>query len=143
MPGSGGLNDAEVAAARESGRLSDEALDRMAGRVLDLIRRGAEALAEPVEVDDDAHHRLARRAAAETAVLLTNDGLLPLDPATSVAVIGGFATEPRYQGAGSSLVDADPARRRPRRSARVAWATATWCATPRATRPHPTTFAPT
>lgn len=106
MPGSGGLNDALVVAARESGRLDEETLDRMAGRVLDLIRRGTDARVEPVDVDVDAHahHRLARRAAAETTVLLTNDGLLPLDRASSVAVIGGFATEPRYQGAGSSLV---------------------------------------
>ncbi len=104
MPGSGGLNDAVVVAARESGRLDQDELDRMAGRVLELIRRGTDALAEPLEADDDEHHRLARRAAAETAVLLTNDGILPLDPTSSVAVIGGFATEPRYQGAGSSLV---------------------------------------
>jgi beta-glucosidase len=104
MPGSGGLNDAVVVAARESGRLEEPTLDLMAGRALDLIRRGNVALAEPYEVDADEHHRLARRAAAETAVLLSNDGLLPLDAAASVAVIGGFATEPRYQGAGSSLV---------------------------------------
>jgi beta-glucosidase len=104
MPGSGGLNDAEVVAAVEAGRLDQPTLDRMAGRVLDLIRRGNDALADPVEADVDEHHRLARRAAAETAVLLTNDGLLPLDPTVSVAVIGGFATEPRYQGAGSSMV---------------------------------------
>ena len=104
MPGSGGLNDAVVVAARESGRLDEAALDRMAGRVLGLIRRGTDALAEPLEVDAEVHHRLARRAAAETAVLLTNDGLLPLSPEVSVAVIGGFATEPRYQGAGSSRV---------------------------------------
>ena len=104
MPGSGGLNDAVVRSARESGRLDQAALDRVAGRVVGLIRRGTEALAEPFGVDDDEHHRLARRAAAETAVLLTNDGILPLDAASSVAVIGGFATEPRYQGAGSSLV---------------------------------------
>ena len=104
MPGSGGINDAMVVAGVESGRLDEPTLDRMAGRVLDLIRRGTDALAESMEVDADEHHRLARRAAAETAVLLTNDGILPLDDTASVAVIGGFATDPRYQGAGSSLV---------------------------------------
>ncbi|WP_084078849.1 glycoside hydrolase family 3 C-terminal domain-containing protein [Demequina sp. NBRC 110057] len=59
------------------------------------------------KVDADAHHALARRVARETAVLLRNENsTLPLAPATRVAVIGDFAETPRYQGAGSSLVNA-------------------------------------
>src|SRR5205085_12140022 len=58
--------------------------------------------------DFDAHHQIARRAAAESAVLLHDDGaLLPIDPAevSSIAVIGELARTPRYQGAGSSAVN--------------------------------------
>jgi beta-glucosidase len=56
--------------------------------------------------DVDAHHALAREAAGRSVVLLKNDGdLLPLSPSQTVAVIGAFATQPRYQGAGSSLIN--------------------------------------
>jgi beta-glucosidase len=50
---------------------------------------------------------LARRAAAESAVLLENDGVLPLEPGTfgTVAVVGELARTPRFQGAGSSQVN--------------------------------------
>src|SRR5207342_1338474 len=58
--------------------------------------------------DAEAHHALARVAAAECAVLLKNDdALLPLQPRSgdTIAVIGEFARTPRYQGAGSSEVN--------------------------------------
>ncbi|WP_067651328.1 glycoside hydrolase family 3 C-terminal domain-containing protein [Nocardia harenae] len=59
---------------------------------------GIDALAEE-------HHRLAREAAARCIVLLQNDrDILPLTPGRSIAVLGTFATEPRYQGGGSSHV---------------------------------------
>jgi beta-glucosidase len=53
----------------------------------------------------DAHHALARRAAAAGTVMLTNDGILPLTPTGRIALIGSFAETPRYQGAGSSQVN--------------------------------------
>ncbi|MFC8047533.1 glycoside hydrolase family 3 C-terminal domain-containing protein [Nocardia sp. NPDC057353] len=53
----------------------------------------------------DEHHRLARETAARCIVLLQNDrDVLPLTPGRSIAVLGTFATEPRYQGGGSSHV---------------------------------------
>ena len=56
--------------------------------------------------DVEAHHNLARKAAEESIVLLKNEEqILPLKPGTKVAVIGDFAKTPRYQGAGSSLVN--------------------------------------
>jgi beta-glucosidase len=77
------------------------------GRVLRLVDAALPALGEPVEVDEDAHHALARRAAQQSAVLLRNDGgTLPLrpTPGATVAVLGAFARDPRFQGAGSSRV---------------------------------------
>lgn len=54
----------------------------------------------------EEHHRLARETAARSIVLLQNDrDLLPLTPGRSIAAIGTFATEPRYQGGGSSHVN--------------------------------------
>lgn len=52
-----------------------------------------------------AHADLAREAAAQSAVLLKNDGVLPLNLDAKVAVIGAFARMPRYQGSGSSRIN--------------------------------------
>lgn len=103
MPSSGGRTDAELVAAVRGGRLAERELDAVANRVLELARRAAAV--EPQPVDFDAHHDLARKVAARSIVLLRNEGeLLPLRPSTSVAVIGAFAADPRYQGDGSSRV---------------------------------------
>ena len=105
MPGR--PDDPRVRDAVASGDLDEAVLDVVADRLRRLADRTAHTGPAPV-IDADAHHRLARRAAAESAVLLHNaGGLLPLDPARvgSVALIGEFARSPRYQGAGSSAVN--------------------------------------
>ncbi|MFN8191952.1 MAG: glycoside hydrolase family 3 C-terminal domain-containing protein, partial [Nocardioidaceae bacterium] len=72
--------------------------------VIDLVERS------PIEASGslptDEHDALAQRVAAEGTVLLANDGLLPLTGSETVALIGAFAEQPRFQGAGSSLVNA-------------------------------------
>jgi beta-glucosidase len=105
MPGS--PSAATVVAAVREGRLDEARLDELVRELLAFVERATAAAAEPVAPPDlGAHHRLARRTAAAGMVLLKNDGaLLPLaEGADGVALIGAFAREPRYQGAGSSQV---------------------------------------
>ena len=107
MPAPGGDSVRELLAAVESGKISESDIDARLSELLPLVFDTKAALdAAPREFDVAAHHALARRAAAESLVLLKNEGsLLPLAAGSKVAVIGDFAKNPRYQGAGSSMVN--------------------------------------
>jgi beta-glucosidase len=106
MPASGGRTDAQLVAAVRAGELAESVLDTAAARAIDLVRKAGERPAVAGPLDVDAHHALAREAAGRSIVLLKNEGaLLPLAADQKVAVIGAFATEPRFQGAGSSLIN--------------------------------------
>ena len=107
MPAPGGDSVRELLAAVESGKISESDIDARLSELLPLVFDTKAALdAAPRAFDAAAHHALARRAAEESLVLLKNEGaLLPLAAGTKVAVIGDFAKNPRYQGAGSSMVN--------------------------------------
>ena len=107
MPVPGGDSVRELLAAVESGKISESDIDARLSELLPLVFDTKAALdAAPREFDAAAHHALARRAAEESLVLLKNEGsLLPLAAGSKVAVIGDFAKNPRYQGAGSSMVN--------------------------------------
>lgn len=106
MPSPGFDSARAIVAAVEAGDLAESDLDARVAEVLTLVERVTRSGASP-EADLDAHHALARRAAAESTVLLRNqEAVLPLAPGARVALVGDFATHPRYQGAGSSLVNA-------------------------------------
>ena len=107
MPAPGGDSVRELLAAVESGKISESDIDARLSELLPLVFDTKAALdAAPREFDAAAHHALARRAAAESLVLLKNEGsLLPLAAGSKVAVIGDFAKNLRYQGAGSSMVN--------------------------------------
>ncbi|NLG96086.1 MAG: glycosyl hydrolase [Chloroflexi bacterium] len=112
MPGTNSGSDARIVAAVRAGKLDEAALDRAVERILTLICKAQQTLAQDFTYDPQAHHALARQVAAEGAVLLKNDsapecpsGLLPLSAGAKIALIGRFAREPRYQGAGSSLIN--------------------------------------
>jgi beta-glucosidase len=108
MPPAKGRSEVAVVDAVSAGALDEEVLDAGVRRVLELVAKGTATLRGTApDPAYDEHHRLARRAAARSAVLLKNDGVLPLavQPGGTVAAIGAFATTPRYQGAGSSQVN--------------------------------------
>ena len=107
MPAPGGDSVRELLAAVESGKITESDIDARLSELLPLVFDTKAALdAAPREFDAAAHHALARRAAEESLVLLKNESsLLPLAAGSKVAVIGDFAKNPRYQGAGSSMVN--------------------------------------
>lgn len=90
----------------ESGRIDESVLDQRLEELLTVIldtRAAVEADSAPFDVE--AHHTIARKCAEESIVLLENDGILPLDISKKAVIIGDFAKDPRYQGAGSSQVN--------------------------------------
>ena len=106
MPSSGGSNDRRVMKAVQEGRLSEEAVDVAAGRVLQMVDRYLTSRRPDTPWDKEAQHALARQIAAECMVLLKNeDDILPLHEGEKLAVIGRFAAQPRFQGGGSSHIN--------------------------------------
>jgi beta-glucosidase len=106
MPGPHNGNDAMIISALQNGDLDEKVLDQAVERILTLIFQAEETLTEEFYFDHRSHHALARRAAGEGAVLLKNEAsLLPLGNTTKVTLIGEMARTPRYQGAGSSLIN--------------------------------------
>lgn len=102
-----GLDSArQIISALESGSLTKEDLDTCVDDLLDAVLTLDKSHSSPKgSYDEEQHHKLARQAAAESAVLLKNvDHILPLRAGSKVCLIGDFAVEPRYQGAGSSMV---------------------------------------
>lgn len=97
------IHEQETLAARESGELEAGVIETAAARVSALIERAPRERGE--DFDAAAHHDLARKVAEQSVVLLKNDGALPLRADAAIAVFGEFARHPRYQGAGSSLVN--------------------------------------
>lgn len=105
MPGNGGVGDKQIVEAVQSGKLSEEALDRAVERLLRIIFMSVDSKKPNASYNQAEHHQLARKVAAESMVLLKNEaGLLPLGKQRKLAVIGAFAEKPRYQGGGSSHI---------------------------------------
>ncbi|QJD88234.1 glycosyl hydrolase [Cohnella herbarum] len=109
MPGPSPSNDKKIVEAVRSGQLDETLLDDAVRRILRVVFRSMEERNPNKEINYEAHHRLAKKAAAGSIVLLKNENqLLPLDVngVRSLAVIGQMAAEPRIQGGGSSKVNA-------------------------------------
>jgi len=105
MPSSGGVTDQEVVDAAKNGVISEELIDERVDNLLDLVFK-SEKNKQKTEVNYDAHHQKAIEFAKQSMVLLkNNEDILPLKKNQTVAIIGDFAKTPRYQGAGSSLIE--------------------------------------
>jgi len=106
MPASLGVNDRKIALAVQSGALPAARLDELVTEVVSVTLCALARRNPKTTVDLAQHHQLARRAAAESLVLLYNQNFLPLDPKRPmrIALIGEFVKNPRYQGAGSSQI---------------------------------------
>ena len=99
--------DNQIVAAAKDGRIPATQLDEMAQGMIDLVTKARPAMSrDGYQYDVDAHNEVARQAAVESMVLLKNeDATLPVAKGAKIAVIGEFARTPRYQGAGSSLIN--------------------------------------
>ena len=107
MPGGSDYMHKETIQAVKNGALSEGDIDRSVRRILRQVFRAKETQSTPYQCDYDAHHAVARTAAEQGAVLLKNeDNLLPISADMKIAVIGSMARSMRYQGAGSSHVNA-------------------------------------
>lgn len=105
MPSSNGVGNAQIVAAVEKGLVSEDYLDELVDRLVDMALKGEKVRGE-YTYDADAHHALARKIAGQCMVLLKNDNnILPLKKDAKITVIGEMAKKPRYQGAGSSLIN--------------------------------------
>lgn len=104
MPGEVAANRAQLHAAVRDGRIAIEALDEAVRRMLRLTERAGSPRAPEQAVDLATHAALARGIATQGAVLLSNDGVLPLEDSDSFVVVGDMFQKMRFQGAGSSLI---------------------------------------
>ena len=108
MPSSGGVNDAKIVEAVKCGVIDETTLDERVDKLIDIILKGAANKKPGYKFDVKAHNLLSRQIAEQSMVLLKNDdNMLPLKRVEGeyVAVIGAFADNPRYQGAGSSIIN--------------------------------------
>lgn len=105
MPGSRGERDALIVEAVRDGRLEMEVVDKAVRELLRWIDWCTENSRELPPYDKKAHHLAAKDAAAQSAVLLKNNGVLPLSGNQKIVFIGEFAETPRFQGGGSSHIN--------------------------------------
>lgn len=106
MPGNGGINDRKIVKAVADGIVTEAELDAVCERMLKYLVECNNNKDESYKCDYKAHHDFARKAAAESSVLLKNeDSFLPLSDSDDVALIGKLAKHVRYQGSGSSRIN--------------------------------------
>lgn len=106
MPASGGYTTKYIVDAVNNGSLDINVLDKSVERILNTILKYTNSSLKKPSFNFEKHHKLAVDIEKECAVLLKNKGVLPIKQGETVAFIGGFAKLPRYQGGGSSHINA-------------------------------------
>ena len=107
MPGKGDASKEEIIQAVKEGRLQESTLNRSALRVLEMTERYGHPKTPAPAYDMEAQHEFARQLADDSIVLLKNENQeLPLSDSAKLAVIGELAQKPRFEGGGSSHVNA-------------------------------------
>lgn len=105
MPAAGDDSALQLVEAVKKGVISEEIVNERVEQLLKMVMSANKGKTAPV--DEDEAHKKVLKAMEECIVLLKNeDNILPVLPDKKVAVIGDFAFTPRYQGAGSSMVNA-------------------------------------
>lgn len=105
MPDSGNYQPEQLQKAFDEGLVTEEEINRSAATVIQLIQHVANN--PKVKVDFKAAHETAKKIAVNSAVLLKNDGILPLSKKQKdIVVLGQMADDMRFQGGGSSHINA-------------------------------------
>ncbi len=104
MPGPNESSVDNIVKAVEQKHLSEDILDKVVLRIIDVKLRAAENRRK-AQYDKREHHETVRKIAGNSIVLLKNEGTLPLDKSKKYLVLGEFAKKPRYQGSGSSQIN--------------------------------------
>lgn len=106
MPGQSVNGPLEIIEAVRSDQLAETVLDERVDELIDVILNSTALSDEVPEIDWNKQLEVAREAAKRSVVLLKNESsVLPVNSSKKVSIIGEFAKTPRYQGAGSSVVN--------------------------------------
>lgn len=107
MPGKGEISKQTIIDAVNNGQLDEKYLDRSVLRVLQLVDKLTAKVGAKTSYDKQEQHDFARRLAADSMVLLKNDDkILPIQENDNILVVGELASDPRFQGGGSSHINA-------------------------------------
>lgn len=106
MPSSCDINSKKIIEAVESGELDENDLDKCVDSIIELVEKSKPVLKKSYTYSIDEHHKIAKEIAEGACVLLkNNDNLLPISKNKRIAFIGEMAKSPRFQGAGTSVIN--------------------------------------
>ena len=107
MPSTNGYDDKKVYEAVKNSIIDESVLDKVIIRLLNFTLNRMDNKYKNFSYDKEENHNTARKIAENSIVLLKNeDKILPAKKESKIAIIGEFAQKPRYQGNGSSLINA-------------------------------------